>query len=88
MWRADLGEGSPRRLAPAAGQDRLAADSIARPAPLRHHAPALARRSPPHHQDLLGHSTIGLTLDVYGHTLPNLQKKAADQMDALLGDAR
>ena len=36
-------------------------------------------------QDLLGHSTISLTLDVYSHMLPNLQKEAADQMDALLG---
>ena len=36
-------------------------------------------------QDLLGHSTISLTLDVYRHMLPNMQKGAADQMDALLG---
>ena len=36
-------------------------------------------------QDLLGHSTISLTLDVYSHMLPNLQKEAADKMDAVLG---
>jgi len=34
-------------------------------------------------QDLLGHSTISLTLDVYSHMLPNLQKEAADKMDAI-----
>ena len=36
-------------------------------------------------QDLLGHSTVTLTLDTYSHVTPALHKEAADQMDALLG---
>jgi len=35
-------------------------------------------------QDLLGHSTINLTMDVYSHVLPNLQEEAATKMEALL----
>ncbi len=34
-------------------------------------------------QDLLGHSTINLTMDTYSHVLPNLQQEAATKMDAL-----
>lgn len=36
-------------------------------------------------QDLLGHSTIGMTMDTYSHVLPNLQDEVAATMDALLG---
>lgn len=32
----------------------------------------------------LGHSNISITLDIYGHLLPNMQADAADKMDALL----
>ena len=36
----------------------------------------------------LGHSNIAITLDIYGHLLPNMQSEAADKMDAfLLSDA-
>lgn len=34
-------------------------------------------------QDLLGHSSISLTLDTYSHVVPGLHKEAAEQMDAL-----
>jgi integrase len=34
-------------------------------------------------QDLLGHSTIALTLDTYSHVLPNLQDEIAERMDGL-----
>src|ERR1700674_338361 len=36
-------------------------------------------------QDMLGHSTVTLTLDTYSHVTPALHKEAADHMDALLG---
>jgi integrase len=36
-------------------------------------------------QDMLGHSTVTLTLDTYSHVTPTLHKEAADHMDALLG---
>jgi integrase len=32
----------------------------------------------------LGHSTITLTLDVYSHVLPNMQKDATDQLEQML----
>jgi integrase len=35
--------------------------------------------------DLLGHSTIAITLNTYGHVLPNMRERAADMMDAILG---
>jgi len=36
-------------------------------------------------QDMLGHSTVTLTLDTYSHVTPSLHKEAADHMDSLLG---
>jgi integrase len=33
--------------------------------------------------DLLGHSTIAITLNTYGHVLPNMRERAADMMDAI-----
>ena len=35
--------------------------------------------------ELLGHSSIGLTLDIYSHMLPDSQEQAATAMDAILG---
>ncbi len=34
--------------------------------------------------ELLGHSMISTTLDVYAHVMPALQRDAADKMDTLL----
>jgi integrase len=36
----------------------------------------------------LGHASIQLTLDTYSHVLPTMQKRAADTMGRLLGQAR
>jgi integrase len=38
-------------------------------------------------QERLGHSSIATTLDIYSHTVPGLQKAAAEQLDALLPKA-
>ncbi len=35
-------------------------------------------------QELLGHSTIGITMDVYSHVLPSMQKDAMDKMNSFL----
>jgi len=35
-------------------------------------------------QERLGHSSIATTLDIYSHTIPGLQKAAAERLDALL----
>ena len=34
--------------------------------------------------ELLGHSSIGLTLDIYSHVIPDMQQQAVVAMDALL----
>ena len=40
-------------------------------------------------QERLGHSTIGVTLDIYSHVMPSLGRGAADRLhDVLRGDAR
>lgn len=36
-------------------------------------------------QEMLGHSQIGITLDIYSHVLPNMQRDAVTKLDALLG---
>jgi integrase len=35
--------------------------------------------------ELLGHSSITVTMNTYGHVLPAMMREAADKMDALLG---
>ena len=36
-------------------------------------------------QELLGHSSISITADIYGHVLPSMYKGAMDKMDGFLG---
>jgi len=36
--------------------------------------------------EMLGHSTIALTLDTYSHILPDIQQEAADKMDKIFGE--
>jgi integrase len=35
-------------------------------------------------QELLGHTQIGMTIDVYSHVLPGMQQEAVRQLDAAL----
>jgi len=35
--------------------------------------------------EMLGHSSIGLTLDIYSHVLPDMQQQAVTAMEHLLG---
>ena len=35
-------------------------------------------------QELLGHSNISVTMDVYSHVLPSMQKDAMEKMDGFL----
>jgi integrase len=37
--------------------------------------------------EALGHSSIGITADVYAHVTPELRREAADAMDRALNDA-
>jgi len=55
---------------------------------LRHTAATLLLRQGVHPkvvQEMLGHSSIQMTLDVYSHVLPDLQREAANKLDELLG---
>jgi integrase len=36
-------------------------------------------------QERLGHATIAMTLDVYSHVVPSMQRDAATQLDGLIG---
>jgi integrase len=36
--------------------------------------------------DILGHSQISVTMNVYAHVLPETQRTAMDKLDALLGE--
>jgi len=56
---------------------------------LRHlHATFLLRAGihPKVVSERLGHSRVGVTLDIYSHVVPGLQEQAAHRVDALLGD--
>ena len=35
-------------------------------------------------QELLGHSTVSITLDIYSHALPSLQEEAINRLNTLL----
>ena len=54
---------------------------------LRHGAASilLAKGVHPLGVEMLGHSTIALTMNVYSHVIPELQGEAADQMEAVFG---
>jgi integrase len=34
--------------------------------------------------EMLGHSTIAITLDLYSHVTPSMQRQAADALDELM----
>ena len=54
---------------------------------LRHTAATLALQAGTHPkvvQEMLGHSSVTLTLDTYSHSVPSLGREAADRLDALL----
>lgn len=54
---------------------------------LRHTAASLMLKQNVHPkvvQEMLGHSSITLTLDTYSHVIPSLQKEAAEKMEEIL----
>jgi integrase len=57
---------------------------------LRHtHATLLLQlgESPKVVQERLGHSSIAITMDIYSHVNPTMQRAAADRFSALLDEA-
>jgi len=61
---------------------------VIRPYDLRHTCATLlllANESPKVVAERLGHSSVKLTLDIYSHVLPTMQKRAADIMGRILG---
>jgi integrase len=74
----------------------VAEEALPKPLPrirfhdLRHTAATLHLTNGTHPkvvQEMLGHSTISMTLDTYSHTVPSMQKEAAARLDALLRPA-
>ena len=58
---------------------------------LRHTAATLllaAGENPKIVQEMLGHSSISMTLDRYSHVIPSMQRQAAAKMDAILKAGR
>jgi integrase len=58
---------------------------------LRHSAATLLLEKGIHPKivsDMLGHSQVGITLNLYSHVTPTMQKQAADAMDVILRQAR
>jgi integrase len=56
---------------------------------LRHTAATLLLRQGVHPKivaEMLGHSTISMTLDIYSHVIPDMQKDATVALDRLLED--
>ena len=35
--------------------------------------------------EMLGHSQVSITLDLYGHVTPTMQREATEALDAVLG---
>ena len=71
-----------QRLLAAAGLPRMRFHD------LRHGAASLLLAQGVHARvvmEMLGHSTIALTMKTYSHVIPELQREAADQMEAVLG---
>jgi integrase len=58
---------------------------------LRHTAASLLLQAGTHPkvvQEMLGHSTITLTLDTYSHSIPSMHGEAADTMEAIISKAQ
>jgi integrase len=58
---------------------------------LRHSAATLLLEKGIHPKivsDMLGHSQVGITLNLYSHVTPTMQKQAAEAMDSLFRAAR
>jgi integrase len=89
MERAGLGEWGPERArAPRGPKGRRRFNPKYRLYDLRHSAATLLLRSGVHPKvvsERLGHATVAFTLDVYSASLPDMQKDAADAMEAALG---
>ncbi len=39
-------------------------------------------------QEMLGHSTISMTMDVYSHVLPSMQQDAVSRLNTVLGNPK
>ncbi|MGE0554687.1 MAG: tyrosine-type recombinase/integrase [Gemmatimonadales bacterium] len=83
LWWTTLSRTFRLELRPAAGIARRV-----RPYDLRHSAATLLLEMGEHPKvvsELLGHSSVSITLDVYSHVAPNLLERVADRFDGLLG---
>src|SRR2546423_10593031 len=63
----------------------LPQNALSRPATHRGNAAPRPRRAPEDVSEILGHSTISITLDLYSHVTPSMQEQAAQSLDSLFG---
>src|SRR5207245_1340562 len=63
---------------------RAPAETVPRSAPLVRDPASRPGVSPRVVMDFLGHSQIGLTMNTYGHVIPDLRRDAAQRMQHLL----
>lgn len=74
-----------KALAAAVGRGRRPRDPFPRRAPHGRHVATRTRRYPKVVSELLGHSTVAITLDVYSHVTPAMHREATKVMDDILG---
>ena len=70
---------------------RRAGVPVVRPHDARHSAASLLLSQGVHPKivsELLGHANVSITLDLYSHVTPSMQRAAVNAMDALLGGGR
>ena len=84
LQRSNLEFGSFRPLLRTAGVPRIRFHD------LRHTAATLLLLQGIHPKvvsEMLGHASVAITLDLYSHVLPNMQRQAADELGRLLGSS-
>lgn len=64
---------------------RCAKDQVSRPAPHLRLAPPRPGRTRSGVMDVLDHSQIAITMDLYSHVMPSALREAADAIDRALG---
>lgn len=80
LWHATGARPHPFELRPGAEEGRI---PRIRPHDVRHTAATLILQEGLHPkvvQEMLGHSSISVTLDIYSHVAPTLHREAADRM--------
>lgn len=66
---------------------RRTLEFVAHSSPTRTSSPQIVQNGMDPTAPTFGHSSIGITLDVYSHVLPGMQEDAAQKIDTALREA-